>query len=79
MSIKFLKSLLLSHDHYLHYELKKWDVMKFLSSILSKAETKSGKFNMIESTVFEFINLYATKIYKKDGLVEFQTFVKQHQ
>ncbi|CDW79139.1 UNKNOWN [Stylonychia lemnae] len=81
MCVKFIKSLLNSEDISFYQNINKHDVMQSILRGLEEAkEKKKAQYNMLESTIFELINLYAKKILEKDlDSKEFTNFVKENQ
>ena len=68
-----------TEDTYLYYELKACYSLNYFKDMLQIAQEKKGSFNMLESTIFDLINTFASKIYEKDGRIDFSNYIKENQ
>ena len=79
MAIKFIKSMVLSPDIYLYYDVAKTpDLMKNIMKLIEEYKAKNGRYNMIESAVFEFLNQYTSKMHDRQSKAEHFAFVKEY-
>eukprot|EP00347_Sterkiella_histriomuscorum_P007710 403347860 len=81
MGVKFLKSLINSQDLNFFQKMNKTEVMQAMLKALEKTKEKiKPVYNMLESTLFEFINMFAVKVFEREDLKEnFTIFIHEHQ